>query len=240
MKRTLITCIALAFAVPLSAQISTGRYRHYFDVGVTAGISNYSGDLTESDLELRQSRPAFGVFGRYQLSQSFLLKGQYLNGRIYGDDRFSKAHLDRKFRVSGPLHELSLVLEYAPFYFGFENSAGKEYNFFPYIFAGVGATYAKPKLQYYGSPEDQATYIREPLPEGGQEQNLFLCTPVGGGIRLNINHRMTLGLEAGLRPVYSDLLDGVSKNGNPDFNDWYYFAGLTASYYLGHSWQLKE
>ncbi|MEO6039601.1 MAG: DUF6089 family protein [Saprospiraceae bacterium] len=240
MKQVFLTCLGLALAATLSAQISSGRYRHYLEVGLTAGASNYSGDLTERALDLRQSRPAFGIFGRFQLSQSFLLKGQLLSGRIYGDDKFSKTHADRTFRVNSPFQELSIVLEYAPFYFGFENSAGKEYYFFPYVFGGIGGTYANPKLQYYGSPENQVNVIREPLPEGGESQRTFLCTPIGGGIRLNINHRMTLGLEAGLRPVFSDLLDGISKNGNPAYNDWYYFAGFSASYYLGHPWQLKE
>ena len=200
----------------------------------------YSGDLSEKDVDFRQARPAFGVFGRYQLSQSFLVKGQLLSARIFGDDKYSAGHAGRKFRINGPLYELSLVLEYAPFYFGSENSAGKTYYFFPYIFAGVGGTYAKPKLKYYGSADEQASAYREPIPEGGKETNTFLCTPIGGGMRLNINGRMTVGVEAGLRPTYSDLLDGVSKNGNPNLNDWYYFAGVTASYYLGHDWKLRE
>ncbi len=240
MKNIIFAGFILTMVYPLSAQVGSGTRRHYLEVGVMAGISNYSGDLTERDIELRQSRPAFGVFSRYHLSQSFILKAQLLSGRIYGDDQYSTGHRERKFRVNGPFQEASLVLEYAPLHFGFENSEGKQYYFFPYVFGGIGGTYANTKLEYYGSPEDMANYVREPLPEGGKEQRSFICAPMGGGLRFNLDRRMTLGLEGGLRPVFSDLLDGVSKNGNPAYNDWYYFVGFTASYYLGHPWQIKE
>lgn len=240
MKNTILVSFLLTFVCSVSAQVSSGPHRHYLEVGVMAGIFNYSGDLSERHIEWRQSRPAYGIFSRYHLSQSFILKAQAVSGQIYADDKYSTGHRDRKFRVSGPVHELSLVLEYAPLHFGFENSEGKQYYFFPYVFGGIGGAYAKTKLEYYGSPEDMANYIREPLPEGGKEQRSFICMPIGGGLRFNLDRRMTLGLEGGLRPVFSDLLDGVSKNGNPAFNDWYYFVGFTASYYLGHPWQIKE
>jgi hypothetical protein len=41
-----------------------------------------------------------------------------------------------------------------------------------------------------------------------------------------------LGLDVGWRPVFSDGLDGVKINGNPNQSDWYYFVGITTSFII--------
>ena len=142
--------------------------------------------------------------------------------------------------MKGPLLELSAVLEYAPLHFGTESTGGNQFYFFPYLFVGAGGAYVHPKVEYYGPSDGVATYIKTAFPEEGKAQRTLLCTPVGIGMRLNINRRVTVGFEGGWRPVYSDLLDGVSQNGNPEANDWYYFGGITASYYLGGAWSAKK
>lgn len=238
MKKVLATFLLLATACSLSAQ-SGYLTRHHLELGLMVGVANHSGDIAQPDVEIAQSRPAVGAFVRYHLSESFILKGQFHTGRIYGDDKHSDDRGPRQFRVKGPLFELSAVVEYAPLHFGFESASGSAVHFFPYLFAGVGGTYVRPKAEYYGPPEGVATYVKTPFPEGGQAKQTLLCTPIGGGLRVNINRRITLGIEGGWRPVYSDLLDGVSKNGNPEANDWYYFGGITASYYLNRPWSLK-
>ncbi len=42
---------------------------------------------------------------------------------------------------------------------------------------------------------------------------------------MDLNRKMVLAVEAGLRTSFSDYLDGVSQAGNPNGNDWYAFGG---------------
>lgn len=237
-KLTLLSAFC-AFATCLPAQIDYSN-RHFLEIGLMGGISSYAGDLSEKGDQFRQSRPAFGFFTRYYLSDIFALKAQVNAGRIYGDDKNSEAHKIRQFRANGPLVELSTVLEFIPTSFGFENSAGDQYAFSPYLFGGIGGVYSKPQVAYYGPSEETSTHLKVPLPENGKAQRILLCTPFGLGMRFNIKKRTALGLEFGWRPVYSDLLDGVSKNGNPDATDWYFMGGFTASYYLGKPWGMAK
>ena len=51
-------------------------------------------------------------------------------------------------------------------------------------------------------------------------------------MRADIFERLVIGLEGGWRPVFSDDLDGIRRNGNPGKGDWYYFAGVTVSFIL--------
>ncbi len=239
MKKLALALFCLAAASALSAQVAYSN-RHFVELGLLLGLANHSGDISQPDIELSQSRPAIGIFARYHLSESFVLKGQLNAGRLYGDDKHSADRVPRQFRVKGPLYELSAVVEYAPLNFGFESTGSSQFYFFPYLFAGFGGAYVQPKVEYYGPPEGTATYIKMAFPEEGKARRSLLCTPVGVGMRVNINQRITVGFEGGWRPVYSDLLDGVSQNGNPEANDWYYFGGVTASYYLGRAWSASK
>jgi hypothetical protein len=55
---------------------------------------------------------------------------------------------------------------------------------------------------------------------------------MGVGIRVDITKKLVLGVEAGARPIFSDRLDGVRINGDPQNDDWYYFGGATVSFNL--------
>lgn len=239
MKKLLAALPLLVAAATLSAQVNSPAKRH-LELGLMVGASNHSGDIVQPHVEFSQSRPAFGLFARYHLTQDFILKGQLNVGRTYGDDKYSENRAPRQFKVKGPLYELSAVMEFAPLQLGSESTSGNQFYFSPYLFVGVGGVFVNPKVEYYGPPEGIPTYIKTSFPEGGKAQRTLLCTPLGGGLRVNINWRLTLGTEIGWRPVYSDLLDGVSKNGNPEASDWYYFGGITASYYINGDWKLNK
>ena len=57
-------------------------------------------------------------------------------------------------------------------------------------------------------------------------------TPVGLGLRADLFERVVIGTEVGWRPVFSDSIDGIKQNANPNSGDWYYFAGATVSFVL--------
>ena len=98
MKKLALALFCLAASSTLSAQVAY-PHRHFVEIGLLLGLANYSGDISQRDIELSQSRPAIGVFARYHLSEIFVLKGQLNAGRLYGDDKHSADRAPRQFRV---------------------------------------------------------------------------------------------------------------------------------------------
>jgi hypothetical protein len=99
----------------------------------------------------------------------------------------------------------------------------------PFLTLGIGSSFAVNKnLEWQNS----GVQPRIGFPEEEDKDN-FLIIPIGGGIRFDVTQWTTLAAEAGWRYAQSDYLDGVSINGNPDKNDWYFFMGFTLSTYIG-------
>lgn len=225
MKSLLPSLVAMfvAAACPLSAQRTT-----YFETGFLLGLTNYSGDVAESSVELSETQPGYGLYFRYHFSKHFSGKAHLYSGSISGDDANSPVLNYRRLKFSTSIIEFGAVGEW--------QILGKErysntgiHNFFitPYLFGGLGLTFADAKAEYYGEPGPDAPS----LPEEGLRDK-FILVPVGVGVRADILDRLVLGAEFGFRPVFSDDLDGIHQNGNPDKGDWYYFTGLTISFIL--------
>ena len=228
--KQILPLFLLLSALPLTAQ---WRYQpRYWEAGVMLGITSYSGDVTAKRIDLQEIRPGYGAFVRYHLSQHFALKGHVYGGSISGDDKYSDVKAPRHFKFGTSIFEVASTLEWH--WFGRDRFTETGlHNFFitPYMFIGAGITFADADAQYYGPPEERDKFLVVSLPEEGLKTR-FLLAPVGGGIRMDFYERFIFGLEGGFRPVFSDDIDGVSKNGNPTRNDWYYFFGATVSLVL--------
>lgn len=230
MKKFLIPLL-LGCASGLSAQKNT---EHYAELGFLFGLTNYSGDLAEAHIEMSEIRPGFGAFVRYHLSPSFAVKGHVYSGYVTGDDNNSTndRRRARSLKFATSIFEYGAVAEWH--FFAKErltNSGVHNLHVTPYIFAGIGGAVTDAKAEYYGPADLRDFYLKAPLPEDGLRSH-FLSTPVGFGIEVDVYDRIILGGELGWRPVYSDDLDGIKRNGNPDKGDWYYFAGFTIAYIL--------
>ncbi len=235
----LLLILQLTVFVTVHAQYRYKRNTHYLEAGIMLGGTQYSGDLAESDWEVSETKFGFGGFVRYHIFKDVMVRGQLYAGYIAGDDKNSPDLKERKFRFFSPIYEGSLVMEYVPFALEHVTKTGMHNAYFsPFIFGGVGYTAAtRIEVEYYG-PEDQADkWIKEPFPEQGLSKKNFLTVPFGFGMRFDYFERFTFGLEIGWRPAFSDDLDGVSVNGNPELNDWYHFFGLTASYFINQPWK---
>ncbi len=225
----------LPFFLLLFSLHATAQWRHqpkYWEAGVMLGVTSYSGDVTAKRIDLQELRPGYGAFVRYHVSQHFAFKGHVYGGSISGDDKYSDVKAPRSFKFGTSIFEVATCMEWHLFGRDRFSETGL-HNFFitPYLFGGVGATFADANAEYYGPPERRDDFLKTPLPEEGLKTT-FLLAPVGGGIRIDFYERFIFGLEGGFRPVFSDDIDGVSINGNPKRNDWYYFFGATASFVL--------
>ena len=230
MKRLFLFCLISSLLAPAAqAQKNPNRF---LEIGVLLGLTNYSGDIAESSIEFATTKPGFGIYGRYHLNRLFGVKTHVYFGSIKGDDKYSDNRKNRFFRFESSLTEVGAVFEWKPL--GKERVSGTGLytkNFTPYLFAGVGVAFANAEAEYYGPEDRRNDVLRIPLPEEGLKTT-FITTPVGVGLRADFFDRFILGGEFGWRPVYSDHLDGIAINGNPDRNDWYYFFGLTLSMVL--------
>lgn len=202
----------------------------FLEAGMMFGGTNYSGDVSEKAVEIKETQPGFGFFVRYHLNPNFSLKAHVYSGSISGDDK-NTSRAGRKYRFGTSIFETAIVGEWAFLaHDRYSNTGIFKSHLQPYIFGGVGFTFGDPKAEYYGTTPNQD--LKVPLPEEGLK-NKFILAPIGAGIRTEVTDWLALGIEGGVRPVFSDDLDGMKINGNPDSGDWYYFAGLTLSVMLG-------
>ncbi len=204
------------------------QYRHEWSAFL--GVANYQGDLPEPHVEIIESRLAAGILYRYHWHPKWSIRGQMIVGKISGDDRHAQSRSSRKFRFSATLAETALAVEWKPFGRQSYYYVGKfRPHLGPYIFLGLGLTHADPQVSCY-----RTDVPKEIDPFAGEmRQKWFLATPVGLGIRYDWSPQWSVGIEIGQRPVFSDLLDGVSVTGNPKKDDWYVFSGLTVSWLIG-------
>ncbi len=232
--RNLLLCLLLFCAFPLLSQSIYKPSHRFFEVGFLFGGTNYSGDVAEKNFYLSETQPGYGAHARYFFSNHFAVRAHLFYGSISGDDANAKntALQRRSFRFGTDIFELGLGAEWHVLGRDrFSNADRRHYFLSPYIYLGVGGTSSGAIAEYYGKPEDRKLFLVAPMPEVGSRQQ-FLIAPMGVGISTELNEGLVLGGELGWRPVFSDNLDGVRLNGNPDNNDWYYYGGATLSFIL--------
>lgn len=227
----LLILIVFAFNIsPAQAQIKE-KYR-YIEAGMMMGLTNYSGDVSEKRIDLREARLGYGAYARYHFSNLFAVKLHGYSGSITGDDARSSKLKERSFRFATSITELALVGELHLFKKNRYTKTGiHRFQLYPFVYGGVGVLFANAQAEYYGRADLRNDYLRTPLPEEGLRSR-FTLVPMGGGLRLDLLDQIIIGLEAGFRPVFSDDLDGVKINGNPNQGDWYYYGGATISLLL--------
>ncbi len=213
--------------------------KRFVELGFLLGVTNYSGDLAEARIEYEETRPGFGAFLRYHINPALALKGHAYYGAISGDDA-NTSRTERSFRFGTSLFEFGAVVEWN--FFAKErisHTGMHNFQITPYVFAGLGGAFTNPTTEFYGKPGTRNQFLKVPLPEDGLQKNFF-TTPIGVGFRVDVFDRFILGLDAGIRPTFSDAIDGISINGNPDKGDWYYFLGFTASLVINDPYQMMR
>lgn len=220
---------------PANAQKVFKPVERHWEAGFMFGMSSYSGDLAEKHIDISETGLSYGAFVRYFLNPKWAVKGHLYAGAISGDDANAKdpERRQRSLRFGTNLFEVAVVGEWHILGKNRFSKIGDYKSFVsPYVYAGVGGVFGGPKTEYYGPPDQRDIFLTGPFPETGLNQTILII-PVGIGLRYDLNERFILGLEISCRPLFTDKLDGVSLNGNPNRKDWYYFGGATIAFILG-------
>lgn len=195
-------------------------------VGVAGGLANYNGDLLEKLYAKKITNGFIGLTVQYELQDQILIRGAYNFARVNGSDIYSeKPYLVlRNLSFESAISEFSIVGEYYLFNL-------YERRFSPYGFIGLGVFHFNP----YSYDSTGRKVFLKPLSTEGQgiypnkkEYSLWQPTiPIGGGVKFAITENLRIGIEIGVRKLFTDYLDDVSTS-YPDFNDLLAARGQTA------------
>ena len=180
-------------------------------IGVFGGLAAYNGDLTSKVFPKKVTNGAIGITANYELTDNIMLRGGYTYTVVGGADRFSnKSELvARNLAFETSISEFSVVGEYYLL-------SLNENRISPYAFAGLALYHFNP---YAFSGTTQRIYLK-PLSTEGQglpgyadrkPYNLTQAAiPFGGGVKFAVTDNLHLGIEVGLRKLFTDYLDDVS------------------------------
>lgn len=200
--------------------ISSAFSQWLWDYGVSAGVSNYLGDIGGrektrrdfvADIKMAKTRWNFGGFVRYKFRPAISLKLALDYLRIEGDDKLS-TNPGRRYRnlnFRNDMFDLALTGEV---FFYTNNDLGNTYRykngFRAYVFGGVGGYFSNPKGYYGGS----WVKLRQYQTEGVAYKPFGINIPVGIGFYFTISKKHRIGYELNWRTTFSDYLDDISGN----------------------------
>lgn len=197
-------------------------------VGVFAGISNYSGDLSEKRVDFGYTRPSLGLMVRKDINRFLTLRAQFTWGLVAAADSTSNKYVyaARNLSFRSNIWEGAVMGEFN--FFDID-----EKGFTPYIFGGVGLFSFYPKAK---NAAGEWTPLR-PLRTEGQglpqypDRPMYslyqVSLPFGFGAKYLLTDKLTLGVEIGWRKTFTDYLDDVSTT-YVDENTLLAYAGQTA------------
>lgn len=177
------------------------------------GLSNYQGDLQYRRFTANQSHPAFGLGLTYDITPNISVKGMAYRAKVGAHDKYNLPSLQfRNLSFETVIYEGSLTGEYRLFDLN-------ERKFTPYVFLGFSLFRFQP-YTYDSTGTGRKIFLR-PLSTEGQGlpqypdrkpyHNIQPAIPFGGGIKYRVTENAVLGLQVGLRKLFTDYLDDVSK-----------------------------
>lgn len=212
------THLKSVFAGLLLFSVSFLHAQYFWDVGFSAGASNYLGDMGGdllsrrdfvSDMKISETRMTSGAFVRYKMNPWFSVKGNLAWARISGDDKLSDnpGRNGRNLSFRNDVVELAAQVQ---FHFYQIHNLGRSYrhqdNFKAYVGMGAGMIYHNPKTFYQG------VYIplRDLQTEGVKYSKVVAVVPVTGGFYFTFDKNYRIGFDLSWRTTFTDYLDDVS------------------------------
>lgn len=216
--------VFLFFKVQLQSQT--------WELGLSGGITHYVGDLNPT-FHFRFPHPAGSVWGKYNFNKHWSLRAAFTYGRVSADDAEGvfDHQIVRNLRFQSDIFEVHSAIEFN--FFPYRPGDPETKRFTPYLFLGVGGFYFNPQTYFNGELVDL-----QPLGTEGQQtpsradqypySRFQPCIPFGIGIKWSFHDRLSLGVEWGMRLLFTDYLDDVSGLYG-DKGEIFTIRGLTAA-----------
>ena len=200
----------LMLLVGLAAQAQDFRSWQYLDryysLQIGTGQAMYFGELKHNyKLQNGLSHLSIGLEARLtsRIAARVELYGFKLNGYDHRapDSSYAKQRNLSFHSINGEANLLGVF-----FFKKYNGEYHKRDSFDPYIAAGIGAMYFKPKT-YQGEEELDLPAYRT---EGIKYNQFALVFPIALGVKLRINEFINFNVEGSFRITQSDYLDDVS------------------------------
>ena len=145
MKSKLFLSLAIAFSLMVTAVSAQGiDFGQRSQVGVGVGVMNYSGFMNVTAFTLKESRPSFELFYRYDVARNFNIRADVMYGSLAKDNgpEEIEAGTSRAGQFKTDIFEVSILPEY-----NFLDLSSHKVS--PYVFVGAGF-YALTGYQHNG------------------------------------------------------------------------------------------
>lgn len=215
MHRLTITAL---FAILL---VSSGMQAQNLELGMTAGLSYYNGDLNPG-LPFQDVKPAYGLVARYSNSTRWAYRLTLLNGTLSTTGANTRVDILKGSAFSKNFQEAGLVAEFN--FFEYFTGSEKSYTT-PFLFGGIGLT--RISVLDTNASSDMKTILPFNM-------------AFGFGWKYSLTKRLALSAEWGMRRSFTDRIDhavGIPANKNtkvqwddPGYTDWYNFTGIALTY----------
>ena len=176
----------LATALPASAQ---SDYEYRMEIGAGVGLVAYEGDFIGNITHGMQ--PMASAVLRRTFNPYMALRFAAAYGKLKGSSKNVKTYMpeyvDTPYEFANSLVDVSATYEYNFWPYGTGHDYRGAQRLTPFIFAGLGATYAS-----------------------GSGNNVFTANvPLGVGVKYKVATRLNLGIEWAMHFSMNDNLDGV-------------------------------
>ena len=210
-----LLAILLATALPASAQ---SDYEYRMEIGAGVGLVAYEGDFNGNITHGMQ--PMASAVLRRTFNPYMALRFAAAYGKLKGSSKNVKTYMpeyvDTPYEFANSLVDVSATYEYNFWPYGTGHDYRGAQRLTPFIFAGLGATYAS-----------------------GSGNNVFTANvPLGVGVKYKVATRLNLGIEWAMHFSMNDNLDGVKdpygiqSTGMFKNTDCYSMLQLTLTYSL--------
>lgn len=210
-----LLALLLATALPASAQ---SDYEYRMEIGAGVGLVAYEGDFNGNITHGMQ--PMASAVLRSTFNPYMALRFAAAYGKLKGSSKNVKTYMpeyvDTPYEFANSLVDVSATYEYNFWPYGTGHDYRGAQRLTPFIFAGLGATYAS-----------------------GSGNNVFTTNvPLGVGVKYKVATRLNLGIEWAMHFSMNDNLDGVKdpygiqSTGMFKNTDCYSMLQLTLTYSL--------
>lgn len=210
-----LLALLLATALPASAQ---SDYEYRMEIGAGVGLVAYEGDFNGNITHGMQ--PMASAVLRRTFNPYMALRFAAAYGKLKGSSKNVKTYMpeyvDTPYEFANSLVDVCATYEYNFWPYGTGHDYRGAQRLTPFIFAGLGATYAS-----------------------GSGNNVFTANvPLGVGVKYKVATRLNLGIEWTMHFSMNDNLDGVKdpygiqSTGMFKNTDCYSMLQLTLTYSL--------